>query len=221
AGPGRRRRTTPALLLHGLGQTSAAWGGLVAELARDREVLAPDLKGLGGSEAAPPYDGDTVAAELAALVLHCVDGPVDVVGHDVGGLLALALAGARPDLVRRLVVVAVPYGPSSRLRSWRAGPRAGSSAASAYRRSLGSGRPANGLDQLERALVLAGAADRMAPIGAAQRLAGDLGPATVTVTLPGAGHWPLGDEPALSTAVIAAFLREPAVRPAPSDGSRS
>lgn len=109
AKPARKRRTTPVLLLHGVPQTAATWGPLMADLAKDRVVLAPDLKGLGASEAREPYDIPTLVAELAALVLHEFDGAVDVVGHDWGGSLALALAGERPDLVRRLVVMSAPY----------------------------------------------------------------------------------------------------------------
>lgn len=100
---------TPVLLLHGVPQSAVAFRFLLPELARDRVVLAPDLKGLGGSEIAAPYDVATLVRELAALALHEFDGPVDVVGHDWGGSLAIALAGARPDLVRRLVVVNAPY----------------------------------------------------------------------------------------------------------------
>jgi pimeloyl-ACP methyl ester carboxylesterase len=100
---------TPVLLLHGVPQTSAAFRFLLPELAKDRVVVAPDLKGLGESEVRGPYDLDTVSRELAALVLHEVDAPVDVVGHDWGGTIALALAKARPDLVRRVVVVNGPY----------------------------------------------------------------------------------------------------------------
>ena len=107
--PPRRRRTTPALLLHGVPETRAMWRPLAEELARDRIVLAPDLKGLGESEVRGPYDIPTLVRELAALVLHEVDGRVDVVGHDWGGSLALALALKRPDLVRRLVVINAPY----------------------------------------------------------------------------------------------------------------
>ncbi len=109
AKPARKRRTTPVLLLHGVPQTSATWHPLIDLLAKDRIVVAPDLKGLGESEAKGPYDIPTLVDELAALVLHEVDGEVDVVGHDWGGSLALALAGARPDLVRRLVVMSAPY----------------------------------------------------------------------------------------------------------------
>jgi haloacetate dehalogenase len=85
------------------------WEPLAQELVRDRIVLAPDLKGLGESEARGPYDIPTLVRELAALALHEVDGRVDVVGHDWGGSLALALALARPDLVRRLVVINAPF----------------------------------------------------------------------------------------------------------------
>ncbi len=116
AGPPRKRRTTPVLLLHGVPETSATWGPLMDVLSKDRVCLAPDLKGLGQSEAKGPYDIPTLASELAALVLHEFDGPVDVVGHDWGGSLALALAGARPELVRRLVIEAAPY---RELDPWR------------------------------------------------------------------------------------------------------
>jgi pimeloyl-ACP methyl ester carboxylesterase len=109
AGPPSDPAGPPVLLLHGVPETAVAFRHLIPELAHDREVIAPDLKGLGESECAGPYDVQTLVRELAALVLSEVDGPVDVVGHDWGGSLALALAGARPDLVRRLVVVNAPY----------------------------------------------------------------------------------------------------------------
>lgn len=118
AGPARKRKTTPVLLLHGVPETSATWGPLMTDLAKDRLVLAPDLKGLGKSEAKEPYDIPTLVNELAALVLHEFDGQVDVVGHDWGGSLALALAGARPELVRRLVIEAGPYREIDPVRAW-------------------------------------------------------------------------------------------------------
>lgn len=121
--PPRRGRRPPVLLLHGVPETALCWRRLAPELARDRVVLAPDLKGLGGSEARHPYDLVTLAREQAALVLHELeglpgDGRVDVVGHDWGGSIALALAGTRPDLVRRLVVVSAPYRHVDLLHAW-------------------------------------------------------------------------------------------------------
>lgn len=117
AEPARKRRTTPVLLLHGLPQTPAVWRHLLPELARDRTVLAPDLKGLGTSEHRPPYDVETLVHELAALAAHEVDQSFDVVGHGIGGTLAIELAASRPELVRRLVIV-------SSAHRWMEGPRA-------------------------------------------------------------------------------------------------
>jgi haloacetate dehalogenase len=116
--PRRRRRTTPTLLLHGVPETSRMWHPLLQELGRDRIAVAPDLKGLGESELREPYDIPTLVRELAALVLHEVDGPVDVVGHDWGGSLGLVLAAVRPDLVRRLVVINAPFRHIDYSRAW-------------------------------------------------------------------------------------------------------
>ncbi|MEP7055793.1 MAG: alpha/beta hydrolase, partial [Actinomycetota bacterium] len=107
--PAAPSSATPTLLLHGVPQTAVMWRDVLPVLAADRVVLAPDLKGLGDSEVRGPYDVPTLAGELAALVLHEVDGQVDIVGHDWGGVLALAIARLRPDLVRRLVIINAPY----------------------------------------------------------------------------------------------------------------
>ncbi|MCX9190911.1 hypothetical protein C3Y87_05685 [Carbonactinospora thermoautotrophica] len=108
----------PVLLLHGVPQTAVMWRALLPVLARDRVVLAPDLKGLGRSEGRGPYDAPTLAAEMAALVLQEVGGPVDVVGSACGGSIAMALAAERPDLVRRLVVCNAPFRYADVRRVW-------------------------------------------------------------------------------------------------------
>ncbi len=101
---------TPVLLLHGVPETASCWRDLAPRLAAGRRVLAPDLPGLGGSTFTGPYDVSSLVDELAALIeTEVPGGRIDVVGHDWGGSLALGLAGARPDLVRRLVVVNAPY----------------------------------------------------------------------------------------------------------------
>ena len=101
---------TPVLLLHGVPETATVWNDLAPRLARGRRVLAPDLPGLGGSTYTGPYDVPSLVAQLAALIdAEVPGGRIDVVGHDWGGSLALGLAGARPDLVRRLVVANAPY----------------------------------------------------------------------------------------------------------------
>lgn len=108
----------PVLLLHGVPETAHMWRQVLPDLARDRTVLAPDLKGLGESEARGPYDIPTLVRELAALVHGQVSGPVDVVGHDWGGTLAAVMATRHPDLVRRIAVLNAPYRHVDYLRAW-------------------------------------------------------------------------------------------------------
>src|SRR5947199_10473158 len=95
----------PALLLvHGYG--GAAWN--FTELAprlEGRRLLIPDLPGHGGSSplpAAPTLAG--FADMLAALCEAEGERRLDVLGHSLGGVVALRLAERRPDLVRRLIL---------------------------------------------------------------------------------------------------------------------
>lgn len=123
AGPDRARTGTFTLLLHGVPQNSDIWRDLLGELATDRVVVAPDLKGLGRSEVVGRYDIPTLVGELVALVEVLLadagaSGPIDVVGHDWGGALAIALCSARPDLMRRLVVANAPYREVDLVRAW-------------------------------------------------------------------------------------------------------
>ncbi|MQA85249.1 MAG: alpha/beta fold hydrolase [Streptosporangiales bacterium] len=108
----------PVLLLHGVPETSAMWRYLLPDLARDRVALAVDLKGLGNSEARGPYDIRTVTRELVALIRGEVDGEIDVVGHDWGGVIGIAMATLHPGLVRRLVMINAPYRQIDYLRAW-------------------------------------------------------------------------------------------------------
>ena len=105
-----------ALLLHDLAGGLGDWDVLAGELVADRAALAVSPKGLGASEGREPYTGDALAAELAALVLHAVDGRVDVVGHGTGATVAWNLAARRPDLVRRVVLIS----GGRALSPWRA-----------------------------------------------------------------------------------------------------
>ena len=110
---------TPVLLLHGVPETSSLWRDLAPALADGRRVLAPDLPGLGGSAYTGPYDVPSLVTQLAALIeTEVPGGRVDVVGHDWGGSLALGLAGARPELVRRLCVANAPYREVPLLRAF-------------------------------------------------------------------------------------------------------
>ena len=96
----------PVVLLHGFPQTSFAWRKVMPLLAERHTVVAPDLRGCGASDRPDGgYEKRTVAAEIRGLVRQLELGPVTLVGHDVGMMVAYALACSFPDEVRRLVLI--------------------------------------------------------------------------------------------------------------------
>jgi 3-oxoadipate enol-lactonase len=105
----------PLLLVHGFG--GAAWNfDELAPLLPGRRLLIPDLPGHGGSAPLPAPSLAGFADVLADLVVAESAGPADVLGHSLGGVVALRLAVRRPELVRRLILAA-PAGISSAARS--------------------------------------------------------------------------------------------------------
>jgi pimeloyl-ACP methyl ester carboxylesterase len=92
-----------ALLIHSGGFGGRQWRKLGEQLAPTHEVLAPDLLGYGSEPwpAGKPFHFRQDVDRLAALL----EGrQADVVGHSYGGFLALQLALAHPELVRRVAV---------------------------------------------------------------------------------------------------------------------
>jgi pimeloyl-ACP methyl ester carboxylesterase len=94
------------LLLHGFPHTWELWTDVMAELAADHRVIAPDLRGFGASgRAASGYDAGTLAEDAAALLSALGESSAAVAGIDAGAAPAFLLAVRRPGLVRRLVVM--------------------------------------------------------------------------------------------------------------------
>jgi esterase len=95
------------VLLHGGGQNAHTWDTVV--LALDVDALAVDLPGHGHSDWRADRDYWPVrnAAAAAAVMQEHAPGTTSVVGMSLGGLTAIRLAGTRPDLVQRVVVVDV------------------------------------------------------------------------------------------------------------------
>ncbi|SDC76236.1 Pimeloyl-ACP methyl ester carboxylesterase [Cupriavidus sp. YR651] len=99
------------VLLHGWASTSYMWRFVMPQLvARGYTVLAPDLRGLGDTtKPATGYDKASVAEDIHVLVQTLQLGPVvNVVGHDLGGMVAYAYAAQHPDAVRTLSIMDVP-----------------------------------------------------------------------------------------------------------------
>lgn len=95
----------PVVLLHGFPQHSLMWRRVTPGLIAHHTVVAPDLRGAGGTTITHSgYDKRTMAADVYALVLAF--RRIDVVGYDHGAAVAYQLAARYPELVRRLCVIA-------------------------------------------------------------------------------------------------------------------
>ncbi|WP_027852931.1 alpha/beta fold hydrolase [Marinobacterium litorale] len=95
----------PALLiLHGLFGTWENWGAQIKMLAKDYDVIAADLRNHGES----PHADDTGYAAMADDVLELMDHlsleQAHILGHSMGGKVAMQLAQAHPSRVRSLIV---------------------------------------------------------------------------------------------------------------------
>ncbi len=107
----RRGSGPPIVFIHGMGTSSATWQRCM-ELLEDRfSVVAPDLLGHGGSPVPDDpgeYTRDRALDDLDDVLADIavdVDTPAVLVGHSLGGYLALAHAATRPGVVRGVVVL--------------------------------------------------------------------------------------------------------------------
>jgi pimeloyl-ACP methyl ester carboxylesterase len=105
---------TPLLCVPPSNLTGRAFRPLLRDLGRDRSVYAPDLPGSGESDAPDHAPG---IADHAAAYVDLIDSlrlkQVDVIGYQAGSLAAIELALAKPEQVRRLVLIGVPGSDSS------------------------------------------------------------------------------------------------------------
>jgi pimeloyl-ACP methyl ester carboxylesterase len=95
------------ILLHGYTQTSHMWLPLIPRLSGSHTVIAPDLRGIGASErTAGGYDKKTMAKDIRELVRGLGHKEkVQVVGHDIGLMVAYAYAAQYSDEVGKIVLM--------------------------------------------------------------------------------------------------------------------
>jgi haloacetate dehalogenase len=123
-------RGDPVLLLHGFPQTHYCWRAVIPALAKSHTVVAPDLRGYGGSRA--PAGGERgegfskreIAAELVELMRALGFERFAVVGHDRGARVAYRVALDHPGRAGRLAVLNV-IPTVDQFRRMAAGPSLG------------------------------------------------------------------------------------------------
>jgi pimeloyl-ACP methyl ester carboxylesterase len=94
------------VLIHGYAETSSMWKPLIPMLATRFTVIAPDLPGIGDSSIpAEGMDMKTAATRVHALVRSLGVQKAEVVGHDIGLMVAYAYAAQFPSEVTKLVVM--------------------------------------------------------------------------------------------------------------------
>lgn len=96
-----------ALFVHGWQGDRTVWRGVTDALPARHRLISLDLRGFGESNRAiGPYCIERFAADLQELVEGLGIAPVVVVGHSMGGTVALRFAVDAPELLRRLVLIA-------------------------------------------------------------------------------------------------------------------
>jgi pimeloyl-ACP methyl ester carboxylesterase len=101
-----RADVPPLVMVHGWMDVGASFQFMVDALSQDRYVIAPDWRGYGltTGPATDNYWFPDYMADLDFLLDHYAVGqPVDLLGHSMGGNVAMVYAGVRPERVRRLI----------------------------------------------------------------------------------------------------------------------
>jgi len=99
------------VMVHGLGSRNAQWLPTARLLARHWRVVLVDLPGHGDTDMPDPFSLDRAENALDRAILDEGGGPVVLVGHSLGGLVAAAEAIDHPERVRRLVLIETALRP--------------------------------------------------------------------------------------------------------------
>ncbi len=103
----------PLVLLHGGLCTNETWAAQTPAFAQQFRVIAPERRGHGHTaDVAGPLTYSAMANDMIGVLDRVVGMPAHLVGWSDGGILALMIAIARPDLVAKLVAIGANYDPS-------------------------------------------------------------------------------------------------------------
>ena len=103
----------PLLLLHGFPQNHMCWEKVAPQLARNHDVIIPDLRGYGESEAPPNESGNityskrTMAQDIADLLTALAVQRANVLGHDRGARVAYRFALDHPERINKLGIIEI------------------------------------------------------------------------------------------------------------------
>ena len=95
----------PVLFLHGIMGHRRDWDVLIDRVGERHRVIAVDQRGHGRSEWTRSYRVAEMADDAIALTEHLGVTPVTIVGHSMGAMVALVVAGRRPELADRIVLI--------------------------------------------------------------------------------------------------------------------
>jgi pimeloyl-ACP methyl ester carboxylesterase len=102
-------RGPAVVLIHGFGESGDMWAPLAASLARNHTVIVPDLRGMGrSSKPAGGFSKMNQATDIAEVMDALNVAQSDVVAHDIGNMVAFALAEKYPNRVTKLIVIDAP-----------------------------------------------------------------------------------------------------------------
>ena len=209
----RRGSGDPIVFIHGMGTAASTWDACAEALADRYLTIAVDLPGHGDSpcpEDRTAFTRDAALADLD-LVLAGLGGPAVLVGHSLGGYLALAHATTRPNVARGIVVLNTGPGfrdPEKR-EGWNDRSRRNAHRFGVPERvvDLNLQQDSVVMDRLAETttptLVLAGGADRPEYTGSGQYLERKM-PDARLVVLDGGGHSMHEDTHAIEVATLVA-----------------
>lgn len=136
----RAGRGRPLVLLHGWPEFSGVWEPMMARLASEFDVIAPDLRGFGDTQKPDAGPSEAVSADLLAADLLALldglglEGPVGLVSHDVGASVAQSLGRSHPERISGLFFFNCPYpGIGTRWARRTTSARSGTTASTACR----------------------------------------------------------------------------------------